>query len=197
LPGQYDTIGRQNLDLFFNVGVLTPHIQRCFELGEFTFADTLGIRILCVSMRAMRRHDACRQGAGRAMRGRWGSSSAESAGTVGRELRHAASAGVASMATPLFGTAAHTVAVRLAFCAAVGRLPTTTIVIMGASKTGAFAAMAERAETFSGAAGAANALAIVTPMKAAATKTNSMFFAMFISLLRFVDCEHIMETDEI
>jgi hypothetical protein len=38
---------------------------------------------------------------------------------------------------------------------------------------------------------------MVTPTKAAATKTNSMFFAMFISLLRFVDCEHIMETDEI
>jgi hypothetical protein len=113
-----------------------------------------------------------------------------------QELRGAASAGVAPMATPLFGTAAHTVAVRLAFCAA-GRLPTTTIVIMGASKTGAFATMAERAETFSGAAGAANAFAMVTATKAAATKTNSMFFAMFISLLRFVDCEHIMETDEI
>jgi hypothetical protein len=38
---------------------------------------------------------------------------------------------------------------------------------------------------------------MVTATKAAATKTNSMFFAMFISLLRFVDCEHIMETDEI
>jgi len=113
------------------------------------------------------------------------------------ELRHAGSAGVASMATPLFGTAAHTVAVRLAFCAGVGRLPTTTIVIMGASKTGAFATMAERAATFSGAAGAANAFAMVMATKAAATKTNSMFFAMFISLLRFVDCEHIMETDEI
>lgn len=152
----------------------------------------------CICMRAVRRHDACRRDAGRAMRG-GGDRPAPNRLARGnwRELRHTASAGVASMATPLFGTAAHTVAVRLAFCAAVGRLPTTTIVIMGASKTGAFATMAERAETFSGAAGAANAFAMVTATTAAATKTNSMFFAMFISLLRFVDCEHIMETDEI
>lgn len=62
---------------------MTPHVRRRFSSGRFTFADARNIRIRRVCMRAVRRHDACRQDAGKAMRGRWGSSSAGSAGTGG------------------------------------------------------------------------------------------------------------------